>query len=203
MLWIWLACSSPSPEQVALDPKVALETALDGCRTLDTPLRQGRCALDALSVRNAISIDACAKVPGERWANECLFQVAERSAAPLADRYAICQRTGDYARECGFHLWQKDLMDLAPGRSGQMGVLIHAEQLLRKHRPFAEPLDYSFEQTFWTWFWGAWWEQQPAHDASDHGACLLWSDARERVRCQTWADRAHQWLAEREKGQPK
>ena len=107
MLWILLACTTPSPEQVALDPGVALEEAVEGCRTLDTPVRQGRCVLDALSVRDAVSLSSCSEVPGDRWRGECLFQVAERSTGPLRDRYAICKQTGEYERECGFHIWQK------------------------------------------------------------------------------------------------
>ena len=202
MIWIWLACTTPSPQQVALDPAVPLEQALSGCATLQTPVLQGQCALDALNVRDAITVERCGAVSGVRWRSECLFQAAEASPGPLAERYAICAQAGDYERDCGFHIWQKDLLDLAPGKPGQGGVLIRAEQLLRQHRPHAEKLDYSFEETFWTWFWGAWWEQQPAAKPDDQSACLAWSDPSERERCRTWAKRGRKWLQEREKGQP-
>ncbi len=203
MIWFWLACSTPSPQQVALDPAVSLDQAIAGCETLKTPVSQGQCTLDALNVRGAITVERCATVAGERWRSECLFQAAEASTGSLKERYAICSQTGDYERDCGFHLWQKALLDLAPGKPGQDGVLIRAGQLLRQHRPYAEKLDYSFEETFWTWFWGAWWEQQPAAKPGDTSACLAWSESGERARCEEWADRGRKWLQEREKGQPR
>jgi hypothetical protein len=198
-LFFAIACSTTPPAQMALDKQVRLDKALAACASLDSTQRQGQCALDALTVREKVTLARCLGVPGERWRNECLFQAAERSTDSLAARYAICKQAGDFERDCGFHLWQQDLMDLKPGQPGQSGMLIVAAQLMRKHRPFAEPLDYRFEETYWTWFWGAWWEQQvTATDA----ACDTWTDPAEKERCRTWRARATRWREKREQHRP-
>ncbi len=203
MFWFLFACTNAPPEQMALDKDVSLQDAMVACAKLPTPVKRGRCSLDALSVREAIHPDQCTAVPGERWQSECMFQAAERSTGSLKERYSICALAGDYARECGFHLWQKDLMVLKPGASGtDDGLVIRAGQLLRKHRAYAEPLDYAYEDTFWIWFWGAWWEQQAAHESTDHSACLRWKDESGRRGCETWAERAHEWLKTREANRP-
>ena len=204
MLWLLLACTNAPPEQMALDKDVSLKDALTACGQLPTPIKRGRCSLDALNVRDAIDPDHCAAIPGDRWQSECMFQAAERSTGALKDRYATCALAGDYARECGFHLWQKELMDLKPGAEGtEDGLLIRAGTLMRKHRSYAEPLDYSYEETFWIWFWGAWWEQQPAHDPTDTSACALWKDATDKKQCETWSAKAHEWIKTREANRPR
>ncbi len=204
MLWFLLACTNAPPEQMALDKDVSLPEALAACAKLPTPVKRGRCSLDALSIREAISPDQCTSVPGERWQSECMFQAAERSTGSLQERYSICALAGDYARECGFHLWQKDLMELKPGSADTKdGLLIRAGQLLRKHRSYAEPLDYSYEETFWTWFWGAWWEQQPAHKEGDTKGCFRWTDPTDRSQCTEWAERAQKWIKTREANRPR
>jgi hypothetical protein len=204
MLWFLLACINAPPEQMALDKDVTLTEALAACAKLSTPVKRGRCSLDALNVRDAISPDQCTVIPGERWQSECMFQAAERSTGTLQERYAICALAGDYARECGFHLWQQALMELKPGAEHKDdGLLIRAGQLMRKHRSYAEPLDYSYEETFWTWFWGAWWEQQAEHQQNDFGACVRWTDSSDRKQCQNWASKAHVWMKTREVNRPR
>ena len=95
-------------------------------------------------------------------------------------------------------------MDLKPGEAGtEDGLLTRAGQLMRKHRSYAEPLDHSYEETFWTWFWGAWWEQQPAHAPEDTAACALWKEAGDLAMCQTWAPKAHAWIKTREANRPR
>ncbi len=81
-------------------------------------------------------------------------------------------------------------------------MLIRSGQLMRQHRSYAEPLDYSYEETFWTWFWGAWWEQQPDHKPEDTSACALWKEAAEQKQCQTWSAKAHAWIKTREANRP-
>jgi hypothetical protein len=204
MLWLLLACTSTPPELMALDVDVSLEDAMTACAKLPTPVRQGRCSLDALNIRGAVTADGCASVSGERWHSECMFQAAEQSSGTLAERYSMCQRAGEYTRECGFHLWQKDLMDLKPGdEENEPGILDRAGQLMREHRGYAEPIDRSFEQTFWTWFWGAWWEQQPAHAPTDLSACGRWAAPEARAECERWAAPAHAWTQTRETKRPR
>lgn len=204
MFWLLIACTHAPPEQQALDTDVSLTEALQACATLPTPVKRGRCSLDALNVRDAVDPDQCTLIPGERWQSECMFQAAERSVGTLQQRYATCALAGSFTRECGFHLWQNELMALKPGEAGtEAGLLHRAGQLMRKHRSFAEPLDHAYEATFWTWFWGAWWEQQPATEAGQPSACTLWPTVQEQAECTEWAVRARAWNQTREANKPR
>lgn len=198
MLWLLLACSQPSPERNALDERVEFGVAWKACKGLMNPEKAGQCALDVLQTRKVVSTDRCAEISSERWRSECFFIAAETGKGSLSEQYQVCSKAGEYARDCGFHLWQRDLMALEPGNPATAdGIRIRAGTLFRKHRPFAEPLDYSFEETFWTWFWGAWWEQRAASMPGDKSACLWWTDASDRADCERWAEPAAKWMSAR------
>ena len=95
-------------------------------------------------------------------------------------------------------------MDLKPGASEtHNGLLERAGQLMRKHRSYAEPFDHAYEETFWIWFWGAWWEQQPAHTAGDVSQCALWKDPKDKAQCETWETKAAEWMKTREANRPR
>ena len=115
MLWLFLACSQPSPERNALDERVEFGIAWRECKGLVDVEKAGQCALDVLQTRNVISAERCAEISSERWRSECFFVAAETGKGELSKRYELCSKAGEYARDCGFHLWQRDLMDLEPG----------------------------------------------------------------------------------------
>ena len=199
MLWLFLACGGPSPAQIALDDRVDMASAWTGCLGLSDSRKAGRCALDVLQTHKAVTVERCVAIPDTRWEGECFFQVAESSTDSLDVRYGLCSKAGEFAQDCMFHLWQRDLMALEPGNPAtQDGIRGRALAILEKHSTAAMSFDYFFADTYWTWFWGAWWEQRAAQMPGDKQVCVWWADPADRAECEKWAAAAAQWMIERD-----
>jgi len=227
MLWLLLACSNLSPDELALDPTVPLEKAVAACATLSDSRQQGRCVLEALKTRDAISAETCTNIPGRglrgrglaidgkslvgrglglgiQWHNECLFEAASRSTAPLSERYKMCRETGSFARQCGFQIWQKDVMKLRPTtQDANTEALVKLESLIAEHRRYAEPLDRNYEATVRTWFWGSWWESQDVDEDNRLSACQQWVQTEGQAACEKWEEKARTWISDRETNRPR
>jgi hypothetical protein len=226
VLWACVGASDPPPLQLAADLSVPLEKAVEACGAIEDVRQRGRCTLEALKVRDAISSETCTNIPGHglrgrgrsvdgrtlmgrglglgtSWHDECLFEAAARSPKPLRDRYEMCAEAGSFSRVCGYHLWQTQLNKLQVGKSGtETEALKKATALYVEHKPHAKRLDHNFTKTYWTWFWGSWWTQQGVSDANDQRACLQWSDPVDQETCRTWAPAARAWVDDREKNKP-
>jgi len=120
----------------------------------------------------------------------------------LAEAYAACSQRGEEAKNCAYHLWQAELMDLRPGSSNTDTHLAAVDDVFRRHYPSAAALNPQFEQRFWAWYWGAWWKEQPRDRIGRMEQCGLFSTEDAQKRCEEWAPRAWKWLIGRKGGLP-
>jgi len=187
LLTTLLACQPPpaSPSLQAVDVSVPLETALAAC----VANGDGDCALDSILVRGALTARSCERVPVGRARSECFFLAAEASGE-IAVGHGLCDRAGEFSRDCHFHLWQAELLALRPGAEERPNPHPEAAAAMARHRPYLSAIDAGYERRFWSWYWGAWWQQQPSRSSEECGALAAPLDA----ECARWHGEAMGWL---------
>ena len=116
----------------------------------------------------------------------------------LEEAYMLCeQRTGQEAKDCVYHLWQSELMELKPGSESTAEALDDVRRVFFAHREPALARNPQFEERFWAWFWGAWWKEQPRSSWENPDRCLVFPDKPEQDECVRYAQRAWDWLVGR------
>ena len=126
--WVWLAsatlfaCGSPAspPPAQALSTALAAvrarpRAALEACAAVDDPRWRGDCliaAVERLAARDeAAAATLCEAVPRPEEADECWFQLAERSGAARR-----CGQAGRFAEDCRLHAWVAGMAAWLPAR---------------------------------------------------------------------------------------
>lgn len=102
-----------------VEQRPAQASDLVRCRSLQEITLAGDCALSVvtgLAKQEGTSIhERCAEVPDGVWREECFFVGAERARSkgnlPLAIQ--LCEKSGQFASDCAFHLWQRAMRTLA------------------------------------------------------------------------------------------
>jgi hypothetical protein len=116
------ACGSPASPAPAQTLSTALaavrarpRAALEACAAVDDPRWRGDCliaAVERLAARDEAAAAAlCEAVPRPEEADECWFQLAERSGA--AQR---CGQAGRFADDCRLHAWVAGMSAWLPAR---------------------------------------------------------------------------------------
>ena len=122
LMALWFVGCGPTPADRAADAR-ALPAALAAvaespadavsvCAELRTAPAQDACVLLGVERLARTDPDAAAAICGTRSglaADECYFQVAERSSEPLR-----CEAAGRFAEDCRMHAWSARVQKLAP-----------------------------------------------------------------------------------------
>ena len=159
-------CSSGS--EALSDPQVYLraiaEQGLDVqerfalCRSLRKDVRAGECML-AVAQRSAETQhralgDYCPEIPKGVWRDECFFIAAEvvrRKDRSLAAE--LCARSGQFVDDCGQHLWQTAIGQIAPRSTSKWNAALpRAQRLYDEWAPVLDK-DTDFSSRFWQRFY--------------------------------------------------
>lgn len=114
-----MACGAASqPSAVARDLYLDAvmspnkDRALALCDAIAEPELTGDCTVAVLQAQGASAADepVCAALTSERWRAECTFVLAEAAheEGQTAEAEALCERAGDFGRDCREHLWKRE-----------------------------------------------------------------------------------------------
>jgi hypothetical protein len=198
MLWVLLACSLIGSQDADIPPDLSVDEALALCTQRDGTDKIGKCKVDALKARNALSLSACTAIQG-RWRGRCVLQASAATHGPLDNRYQTCAQRGGDARNCRLRLWQADVLALEPGHPDHALQLDGMRELVKRHRHHISDVHPGIDDEMWTRFWAAWWEQQAQASADGHApiGCDAFTTPTDGALCTQWQTPAQAWLQAR------
>ena len=198
MLWLLLACSLIGSQDAEIPADLSVSEAMTACAQRDGTDKIGKCTVDALKTRDALSLSACTAIQG-RWRGRCVLQVNAATHGTLQSRYQDCAQRGGDARNCRLRLWQADVLALEPGHPDHLLELDGMRELVKRHRHHISDIHPGIDDEMWTRFWAAWWEQQGhgPQGAQAGTQCEAFTVPSDAALCTQWQAAAHAWLASR------
>jgi hypothetical protein len=135
------------------------------CQALQEQTLAGDCAFSVVMVlakQEGTSIQSrCAEVPEGVWREECFFVGAERARSggdlPLAVQ--LCEKSGQFASDCAFHLWQRAMRTLA--KRIMLETLAEQQPRMRSlHARWSELVGHfsEFDSIYWRKLFRAIWD---------------------------------------------
>ena len=140
-------------------------TDIARCTSINEPSLAGDCALTvALTSAKDQKLpfhSHCPQVPQGLWREECHFVAAEkaRSAGEIDVAIELCEKSGRFAPDCSFHLWQRAMRTLAK-RVVLDDLTAQQETMHALHARWSERVGHmsDFDSMFWRKLFRAVWD---------------------------------------------
>lgn len=148
----------------ALDASLTAERAVERCRAIRQEETGDECLAELARQREEVGDLPCGFIRSDSWRQECHFAVAEHRAA-RGDRWAAlidCGEAGAYMNECLYHVWTRELQNLATtpaeGNPGQgLASTVEQAQEIVAYYAQSETCGPDQEERVWGDFWYFYW----------------------------------------------
>ena len=194
---VWASCSDEEAESLVFVAAwffLGCQGPVDSAGSVTQESQEGASAATGPS-ETVLALDGSQGTESEAAEVEELAPLDPEEVAKIEEAYSACDASeGQAALDCFYHLWQTELMALRPGSASTAAALEDARHVFRRHREPALIRNPQFEDRFWSWFWGAWWKEQPRSLWRNPEGCKAFEGRAEQQECLDYSERAWDWL---------
>ncbi len=141
----------------AQDPALSTSQALALCGALSSADDADECRAGAVRARSDATPEHCAAILSEDWRNECHFALAELLATrgERWDALHSCGLAGRFMNECLYHVWTRELQNLALSGAALASALDKAREVVAFYAQ-VETAGPQQDERVWNDFWFFW-----------------------------------------------